>query len=126
MPKFLSQEWLDAVVAGLKASDDFRDVDVTVQQVVTGVSGGEVRYWLRFEGGNVEGNLGDAPDRTDVTITQDVETAASLSCGELNAQSAFMQGKLKITGNMGKLLQHQAALQALGPVMSTVETEYEP
>jgi hypothetical protein len=35
-----------------------------------------------------------------------------------------MQGKLKVTGNMGKLLQHQGAMQALGPVLSAVSAEY--
>jgi hypothetical protein len=35
-----------------------------------------------------------------------------------------MQGKLKLTGNMGKLLQNQAALDALGRAMSTIGAEY--
>jgi putative sterol carrier protein len=59
-----------------------------------------------------------------VTITQDYETAAALSRAELNAQAAFMQGKLKVQGNMGKLLQNQSALDALGPVMAGFQTEY--
>jgi hypothetical protein len=124
--RFTSQEWLDAVIAALGAADaraSLQGVVVTLQQIVTGGPEGEVRYWLAFADGDVEGGLGDAPSGADVTIAQDYETATALARGELNAQAAFMQGRLKITGNMGKLLQHQAALDALGSAMSTIATD---
>ena len=126
MPEFGSSEWVDALIGALNASpDELRGVEVTIQQVVTGAPAGEVRYWTAFKEGTVEGAVGDAPSRADVTITQDFETARALSAGELNPQGAFMQGKLKVTGNMGKLLQHQDAIQALGPAMATIQTEFE-
>jgi hypothetical protein len=34
-----------------------------------------------------------------------------------------MQGMLKVTGNMGKLLQQQAALKVLSPVMSSIAAD---
>jgi predicted lipid carrier protein YhbT len=127
MAKFLSQEWLDAARDALNGSSDIKsatkDVDLTIQQVVTGAPSGDVSYWTKFNDGSVEGALGDNPD-ADVTISQDYETAVALNKGELNAQAAFMQGKLKVTGNMGKLLQHQGVLQSVAPVMSSVATEY--
>jgi putative sterol carrier protein len=127
MAKYLSQEWADQVIAALSASDDVKsavkDVDLTIQQVVTGTDAGEAKYWVRFDDGAVEGGLGDAP-AADVTITQDYATATEMNKGELNPQAAFMQGKLKVTGNMGKLLQHQGAMQAMFPVLASVETEY--
>jgi predicted lipid carrier protein YhbT len=127
MAKFLSQEWLDASRDALNGSSDIKsatkDVDLTIQQVVTGAPAGDVSYWTKFNDGSVEGGLGDNPD-ADVTIAQDYETAVALNKGELNAQAAFMQGKLKVTGNMGKLLQHQGVLQSVAPVMSSVATEY--
>lgn len=128
MPKFLTQEWMDAVREALQQSSDVasavKGVELTVQQVVTDVPDqGEVQYWMRFDDGSVDGGIGGASD-ADVTITQDYDTAAAMNRGELNAQAAFMQGKLKVTGNMGKLLQHQGAIQALGPVLQQVPTEY--
>ncbi len=128
MAKFLSEEWGDQVREALNASDDVKSatkgVDLTIQQVVTDVPDrGEVKYWTQFNDGQVDGGTGEA-ENADVTITQNYETAAALNRGELNAQAAFMQGKLKVSGNMGKLLQHQGAIQAVGPVMSQVETEY--
>jgi putative sterol carrier protein len=128
MAKFLTEEWMDAVRDALQQSEDVQNavkgVDLTIQQVVTGVPDqGDAQYWTKFADGSIEGGLGEAPD-ADVTITQDYDTAASMNRGELNAQAAFMQGKLKVTGNMGKLLQHQGAMQALGPVIQAVPTEY--
>lgn len=127
MARFLSPEWTEDVVGALSNSDEaqqaLKGVNLVLQQIVTSGPDGDVSYWIRFESGKVEGALGEA-ESADVTITQDYETAAALSRAELNAQAAFMQGKLKVTGNMGKLLQNQSALDALGPVMAGLETEY--
>ncbi len=128
MAKFLTQEWGDEIREALNSSDTVKNaiqgVDLTVQQVVTDVPDeGEVKYWTQFKDGEVNGEIGET-DNPDVTISQNYETAAAMNKGELNAQAAFMQGKLKVTGNMGKLLQNQGALQAIGPVMSEIPTEY--
>ena len=127
MAKFLSQEWADDVLAALNGSDDVRGaikgVQLCIQQVVTGAPDGEVSYWTKLDDGTVSGALGEASD-ADVTITQDYDTAVAMNKAELNAQAAFMQGKLKVTGNMGKLLQNQGAMQALGPVLSSVAADY--
>lgn len=127
MAKFLTQEWADEVAAALNASDDVKaatkGVQLCIQQVVTGAPDGDVSYWTKFDDGTISGAIGEASD-ADVTISQDYETAVALNKGELNAQAAFMQGKLKVTGNMGKLLQHQGAMQALGPVLQSVQTDF--
>jgi putative sterol carrier protein len=122
--RFLTQEWLDELVSALNSSLDasLRDVRITLQQIVIDAPDGQVALWTTFDNGAVTAGLGQATD-ADVTITEDYETGAALARGDLNFQGAFMQGKLKITGNMGKLLQNQAALQAL-QVMESLETEY--
>lgn len=127
MAKFLSEQWAAEAIAALSSSDDVRGatkgVDLTIQQVITGADGGEAKYWTRIVDGGVQGALGEAPS-PDVTITQDYETACEITRNEVNPQAAFMQGRLKVTGNMGKLLQHQVALQAIFPVLATLPTEY--
>lgn len=127
MSRFGSQGWIDDVVAALRrsteASGSLRGVSLRLQQIVSGTPDGDVSYWTVFEDGTVTGGIGEVAD-PDVTITQDHATAVALARGDLNAQAAFMQGKLKVTGNMGKLLQHQEAIAALGPVMASLDVEY--
>ena len=45
-----------------------------------------------------------------VDLSNDYETAVVISKGELNTQMAFMTGKLKVSGNMAKLMMNQAML----------------
>jgi putative sterol carrier protein len=120
MARFLTQEWLDAVAAAIP-SNELGTVRFTLQQIVKGTPEGDVCYVTTFGDGRVSAELG-ATDNADVTITQDHATAMELAGGELIAQAAFMQGKLKVTGSMGSLLQNQAAIAALGRAMSAVPT----
>jgi hypothetical protein len=120
--RFLSGEWLRELVNAFD-SGEIKDVDVVIQQVVKDGPEGEVSYWLAFKDGDVTGEIG-AAQSPDVALTMDHTTAKDLAQGEINAQAAFMQGRLKVTGNMGKLLQNQAAIAALGPAMATLRTDY--
>jgi putative sterol carrier protein len=125
MSKFLSPQWAEALVASLNDSGtgaSLPGVSFKLQQVVTG-SDGDVSYWIALHAGRFTGGIGPLAD-ADVTITQDYPTAVELARGEVNAQAAFMQGKLKVTGNMAMLLQNQEAIAALGPAMSAIQTDY--
>lgn len=123
---FLSDDWMDAVIEALRGSSGASSAGaaLTLQQRVAGTPRGEVSLWTSFNEDRIDGGIGDAPDPADVTFEMEYETATALARGELNHQAAFMQGKLKVTGNMGKLLKNQEALQALGPAMCAVATEY--
>jgi hypothetical protein len=123
MARFLSSEWCAEVVATVAKDASIAGQTVTIEQLVTAGPDGDVTYWMSFADGNVSGGIGKA-DRPDVVITQDYATATELARGELVAQAAFMQGRLKVTGSMGALLQNQTALAALGPAMSSLETTY--
>lgn len=122
---FLSEEWLAEVEARLNASDAFRakaTADATIQQVVPAPDR-ERRYWIRIEGGAARVGSGDAPD-ADVTITQDLSVATAMAKRELNPVTAFMTGRLKVTGDMGLLMKLQSAISELPGAMDGVEVDY--
>lgn len=128
MPKFLTTEWMDAARDAVSGSEQAvnasKGVQLILQQVVEDVpDSGTVSYWTQLNDGEVTGGEG-AHESPDVTITQNYDTAVALTKGELNAQAAFMAGKIKVSGNMGKLLQHQSAIQSLAGAISSIDTEY--
>ena len=126
--KYLTDEWASAVTQALNSSDDFKTAasnqSVKLQQVVTDTpDGGEAKYFFKIDGGQAEVGLGDLPE-AEATLTQNYETSVAILKEELNAQNAFMQGKLKIQGNMMKLMQLQGVFNAMPKATSDVEVEY--
>ena len=76
-----------------------------MQYVVTGGPEGDIRYfWVLEDGKLLEAALG-AKDDAEVTLTQTYDDAVKIAKGELDPNAAFMQGKIKVTGNMQKLMQ---------------------
>lgn len=75
-----------------------------MQYVVTDSPAGDIRYyWILEDGKLQESQLGELPD-AEVTLTQSWDDAKLIQKGELDANAAFMQGKVKVTGNVGKLM----------------------
>lgn len=125
--KFLTDEWATTMTDALNASPDFQNAatgqQVKLQQVVTDAPDGEVKYYFTIDGGKAQVALGELAD-AEATITQNYETAAAINKQELNAQNAFMQGKLKIAGNMMKLMQLQGVFTAMPKAVEGIEVEY--
>lgn len=124
--KFLSPEWAEALKSALNGSEAFQAEaagrNAKLLQVITS-SDGETRYWIHIQDGSIDLGLGE-PEGIDATITQSYDTAVALAAGQLSAVTAFMTGKIKITGNMGLLLGLQGALGQLPPAMATIDVEY--
>ena len=126
--KFLTEEWAQEMTSALNSSDDFKGAasgqSAKLQQVVTDTpDGGEGKYYFTLDGGTAEVSLGELSD-AEATITQNYETAVAIQKQELNPQQAFMQGKLKISGNMMKLMQLQGVFTAMPKAVTGVEIEY--
>ena len=124
--QFLSSEWTQELEKRLNASDTFRAAasaaNVTIQNVIETPDGAK-RYWMRFEGGSVKLEAGDA-EKADATIEQDYATAVALAKSELNPVSAFMTGKIRINGSMMLLMQLQGALSELAKEMQEIDVDY--
>lgn len=104
MAKWLSQEWLDEGRKMAESQPERPGATARMQYVVTGGPEGDVKYYWVLENGKLtESKLGDLPD-AEVTLTQSYEDAMRIQKGELDANAAFMQGRVKVTGNMAKLM----------------------
>ena len=114
MPKWLSQEWLDESKKLAQSQPERPGASSRMQYVVTGAPDGDIKYYWVLENGELlESNLGELPD-AEVTLTQTYDDAQKIQTGELDANAAFMQGRVKVTGNMAKLM-------ALLPLTNTPE-----
>jgi putative sterol carrier protein len=125
--KFLSDDWASDVTAALNSHQGFKnaigDADLGIQFTTTDAPDGEVAYYLKTGGGDATLALGNL-EGADVTVNQGYDTASAISRGELNTQTAFMTGKLKVSGNLAKLMMHQGAIQQWGSAVSNLEVEY--
>jgi putative sterol carrier protein len=104
MPQYLSQEWLDEFVK-LAADQPTRPgATVKIQYKVTGGPNGDIDYyWIIDEGKFLDAKLGTV-DGADFTMTSTYEDTAKTQRGELEPTAAFMQGKIKVSGNMAKMM----------------------
>ena len=85
-------------------ADAWGDQDTTMLFDISGDNGGT--WTVAIEGGNLtltEGSVDDA----DLTRRATDEDMLAIMTGELNGVSAFMQGKLKIEGDMSLAMKLQ-------------------
>jgi len=104
MSKWLSQEWLDETRKMGESQPERPGATARMQYIITGGPDGEVRYyWILENGKLLESKLGDLPD-ADFSMTQTYDDAMKIQRQELDANAAFMQGRIKVAGNMAKLM----------------------
>ena len=124
--KFLTDEWASAAEQAMNADEGFVSAigsnTARLQQVVS-TPDGEKHYYVKLENGGAQVAMGDV-DNPDATITQDYDTAKGISTGELSAVAAYMSGKIKVTGDLMKLMTMQGVLTQLPNALKTVDVEY--
>ena len=127
MATFLSEDHFSDAREALAADQGYlgaiANVDFSVQFNVTGGPDGEIVYYLKISDGATETDIGEF-DGADVTVASDYETSEAISKGELNVQMAFMTGKIKVGGNVAKIMMHQNVLNDYARVLSGLDVEY--
>jgi putative sterol carrier protein len=125
--KFLSEEWARDVTTALNSHGGFKNAigaaELGIQFQVEDAPEGDVNYYLKSSGGTSNMAIGTLDD-PDVTLKQSYDTASAISKGELNAQTAFMTGKLKVSGNLAKLMMHQSAVQQWAAAVTDLDVVY--
>lgn len=127
MVAYLSDEWMERAAAALATSSELAertaDLDLAVAYEVTGAPGGKVIYTLRFDHGTtaLESSVSDAP----VSFVLDYDSAAAIARGDLSAQAAFMQGRLKLVGDVNVLIRDGAVLDGITDALGTLRSDTE-
>jgi putative sterol carrier protein len=123
-------DWIEALTAEVAASDALRglagSVAVGITQVVTGTPEGDVVYHLQVGDGAASFGAGGAYPE-DVRFEQDWDTAVAVATGAMNAQDAFIKGRITLTGDPQKLAAAEPVFRELDGVFSSVRerTSYE-
>ena len=127
--RYLSLEWLEALTAEVAASAELQGLaahhTIGVTQVITDGPEGTVVYHLQVGDGVAAFGAGSAfPE--DVRMEQTWETATGVATGTLNAQEAFIKGRILLSGSQQKLVESQPVFAALDGVFRNVRdrTEY--
>ena len=123
MLRYLSLDWLDALSDEVAAREPLREAaagrSFAVTQVVTGGPEGDVTYHLDVDDGDVHFGAGPAEDEQ-VRLVQDWDTAVAVATGTMNAQEAFIRGRIRISGDAQRLLDASPVFAALDAVFSAV------
>lgn len=131
--EYLSPEWLVAAAA-LVAADPALAAAAAAHELVVeyrvdaprGDGPGEpVVYHLRLSGGAAALVPGTAPD-PDVRFRCDHATALAVARGELGAQRAFMEGRLRIGGDVRAIVAAQEVFAAVGDVLAPIRPTAAP
>jgi putative sterol carrier protein len=124
--KYLSEEWASAVTEKINQDDAFKQAAGTqsakLQQVVN-TPEGEVKYYFKLDGGQAEVAIGEI-DGAEATITQDYDTSVALAKNELTGTAAYMSGKIKVSGDLMKLMQLQGIFGTLPAVAAEMDVDY--
>lgn len=114
MGQWLSQEWIDDTKELAAAMPARPGASASIGYVISDGPDGDVAYYWRVSDGVLnDAGLGELPD-ADVTLTIAYDNARNIAQDKVDANSAFMQGMIKVGGNMMKLLE-------LMPITSSAE-----
>ena len=123
MIDYLSLAWIRELSREVRESAELADLathhSIGVTQIVEDAPEGDVTYHLQVADGTAAFGAGPA-DPEDVKMQQSYETAVAVATGELNAQEAFVTGKILLFGDREALMGAQEVFAALDAVFNTV------
>jgi len=114
--EFLSDDWMNAardIRAKYEGQTPKIAASIRINQVITEVpfGSGEVKSFIDTSSGDMQMDLGEL-ENPDAVVTTDWATARAMFAlgDQAAAMQAFMSGKIKVTGDMMKLMSMQTAV----------------
>lgn len=111
--QYLSEEFFQEFEKRAETLPERPQINVTAQYVVKDVPDrGEVGYYLEFLSGRIaRARLGNA-ENPDFTVTMNHRNSVKIQQGKLSPPVAFATGKVRASGNLGKLMKMLPVLQS--------------
>jgi hypothetical protein len=123
--RYLSPEWLaaaaDAIAHDAGLQEAARDISLTLEQTVTDGPDGTVSWHIVLDNGTTRLVPGRAP-HADLRFTTTWPTACAIALGELAAPTAFMEGRLRVGGNLTLLIGQQQKLSTIHDVLGDLRS----
>ena len=121
MARFLSTPWFARLGELTEPASPTGDPFV-VEQVVQRAPEGVVRYHVVIADSQARVVEGPAPN-PDVVLTSDYATACAIARGELSTETALLEGRIRVRGDMDRLSRRAPELSGLDPVPPRVRDE---
>jgi hypothetical protein len=127
--RYLSLDWIDALSRAVRDDEQLRELaaahEIGLTQVVGDGPEGDVTYHLQVGDGEARFGPG-AADPEHVRMEQSWSTAVAVANGDVNAQEAFVDGRIRLYGDQQRLLDAQPVFGALDHVLASLRghTEY--
>lgn len=128
MARFLTQEWLDLLVSVGAEAPERPGANARLECLVTGGPDGDITLHFVVDDGRLtRAALGPDPDGPPVTLVATYDDAVAIARGELDPNVGFMQGRIKVRGDMSHLFVLLPLAQDDGavPLFSRVAAETE-
>ena len=126
MIQYLSDDWLQAANDAVSTNNDLTTAakaqSLTIDYEVTGAPDGKVTYGIVFNDGTVAIEAGKHKDAS-ASFSLDYPTATEIAKGDLSAQAAFMQGRLKLAGDVTVLVRQYQMIDGLSDALAGLRTD---
>jgi hypothetical protein len=123
--EFLSADWLAALERAAHANESLRSAmakrRLVLQQTITDTPAGDCTYHVVLSADAVAFRVGPVENPT-VTFSTDYETAVAVNQGARSALAAFIDGRLRIGGDVRALVDQSEVLGALDDVFASVRS----
>ena len=114
MATSISADWIEELAARAATLEIDASLSFVIEQRITGEP--EATWHIDLSEGRVR--IGSGPHRAPVlTLTTDRAIAEAIRAGELSAQRAFLDGDLRIGGDIARLLEHRDALDEVARLL---------
>lgn len=120
--RFLSTEWVAALDEAASALEVDDDLAIVIEQRVRTGPTAEVIWHMRVAAGTVRFAPGPAPE-ADIRLSCSQATALAMAQGRMSAPRAFLDGRLRLDGDVSVMMDARAGLEAVADGFALVRAD---